>query len=114
MLFELRHENVVSIHHLIKFAGKFYMGLELLEGGNLSEYLKERYRKKDRLTDKESSDLLRGILEGIAYVHEKGITHRDLKPGNILIKDRNNLQTVKLIDFGLGLMKRRADVTCGT
>lgn len=65
MLHELRHENVVQIHHLIKFGGKFYMGLELLEGGSLSEYLKRRYSKKDKLTDKESSDLLRGILEGI-------------------------------------------------
>ena len=90
------------------------MGLELLEGGNLSEYLKQRYKNKYKLTDKEASDLMRGILEGIAYVHEKGITHRDLKPGNILIQDRNNLQSVKLIDFGLGLMKRRADITCGT
>ena len=37
----------------------------------------------------------------MAYVHEQDIIHRDLKPQNILIMDKNDLSTVKIIDFGL-------------
>lgn len=111
---KLRHKNVVEIHHLIKLKGKFYMGLELLEGGTLHDYLRRVFRKGERLSDTEASRLMSGIMEGVAYVHERGITHRDLKPGNILVKDPNDLSTVKLIDFGLCLNQTKADNYCGT
>lgn len=45
---------------------------------------------------------MKGILNGVDYIHANGIIHRDLKPQNILIHDLNDLSTVKLIDFGLG------------
>ena len=99
----LRHPNVVEIHHLIKLKGKFYMGLDLYTGGTLADYIRKKFKKNERLTDWQASRLIKGILEALAYIHEEGITHRDLKPGNILIKDMNDLSTVKLIDFGLGL-----------
>lgn len=51
MLDKLRHKNVVEIHHLIKLKGKFYMGLELLMGGTLADYLKKVFRKGERLSD---------------------------------------------------------------
>ena len=57
---------------------------------------------------------MQGILEGITYIHDAGIAHRDLKPGNILIDDTENFSTVKLIDFGLGLDQKKADNYCGT
>jgi serine/threonine protein kinase len=42
------------------------------------------------------------IIGAVAYIHEKAIIHRDLKTANILIDDYNDLDTVKIIDFGLG------------
>jgi len=45
---------------------------------------------------------MKGILSGVEYIHKNNIVHRDLKPHNIMIKDSNDLSTVKLIDFGLG------------
>ena len=60
---------------------------------------------------------MKGILEGVNYIHSKNIIHRDLKPVNIMIKDPNDLNTVKLIDFGLGISKRKAtndQSICGT
>ena len=56
---------------------------------------------------------MRSIINAVAYMHDNGIIHRDLKPGtfnfinielyieNILVSDKNNLSTVKVIDFGL-------------
>lgn len=44
---------------------------------------------------------MRGILSAVAFMHEKGIVHRDLKPDNILVQDRSDLSTCKVIDFGL-------------
>jgi len=61
---------------------------------------------------------MKGILSGVAYIHDKGIIHRDLKPQNILIDDVNDLSTIKLIDFGLGKQNVRSmqtnDMYCGT
>jgi len=51
---------------------------------------------------------MKGILSGVAYIHDKGIIHRDLKPQNILIDDVNDLSTIKLIDFGLGKQNVRS------
>jgi serine/threonine protein kinase len=45
---------------------------------------------------------MRGILQGVAYIHVNDIIHRDLKPQNLLIGDLDDLSTIKLIDFGLG------------
>jgi calcium-dependent protein kinase len=44
---------------------------------------------------------MKGILSAVAYMHEKGIVHRDLKPDNILIHERLDLSTCRVIDFGL-------------
>lgn len=61
---------------------------------------------------------MKGIIKGVAYLHSKGITHRDLKPQNILIDDFDDLTTVKIIDFGLGQQNTRVtqvnDLYCGT
>ncbi len=60
---------------------------------------------------------MKGILAGVDYVHRNNIIHRDLKPQNIMIQDAGDLSTVKLIDFGLGIQKRKAqeeDKACGT
>ena len=44
---------------------------------------------------------MRSILSALAHMHEKDTVHRDLKPQNILLADRNDLTSVKIIDFGL-------------
>jgi serine/threonine protein kinase len=44
---------------------------------------------------------MRGILQGVAYIHMKDIIHRDLKPQNLLISNVKDLSSIKLIDFGL-------------
>ena len=62
--------------------------------------------------------MMRSILSAVAFMHDKGIVHRDLKPDNILVQDRSDLSTCKVIDFGLSakhnLMQGGLDKWCGT
>ena len=58
--------------------------------------------------------MIKSILEGVAYIHEMKIKHRDLKPHNILVKDKDDFSSLKLIDFGLGNKKRIDDQKAGT
>ncbi|MBQ9212646.1 MAG: serine/threonine protein kinase, partial [Bacteroidales bacterium] len=52
-------------------------------------------------SDEEKRNILRQILDGLQYIHSKGLVHRDLKPENIMIADKNH--NVKIIDFGLAI-----------
>ena len=52
---------------------------------------------------------MKSILNGVDYIHNNNIIHRDLKPQNIMIQDANDLTSIKLIDFGLGISKRKAN-----
>ena len=49
----------------------------------------------------EAAKIMKCIISAVAYIHEKAVIHRDLKTANILIDDQNDLDTVKIIDFGL-------------
>ena len=80
LLNKLDHPNIVKVKHLIQFNNKYYMGMEYQPGGSLSGYLKKRFQMNQRLSDKEASQLMKGILRGVAYIHENDIIHRDLKP----------------------------------
>ena len=65
------------------------------------------------LTEDQYSFLIRGILKGLAYLHdEKNIIHRDVKPDNVMLKKCQ----VKLIDFGLSVKANSAQdfPKCGT
>ena len=75
--------------------------MELIKDGSLQELLQLRKVSDKRFTDKEVSTLIRSILSALAHMHEKDTMHRDLKPSNILLADRNDLSSVKIIDFGL-------------
>ena len=83
----------------------------------LKDLMNKRFANKDgnnRFSDREASQLVKSILEGIAYIHDQNISHRDLKPQNILINDINDMSSIKLIDFGLGAQQKTNDETCGT
>ncbi|XP_062220420.1 mitogen-activated protein kinase kinase kinase 1a-like [Phragmites australis] len=93
LLSRLEHENIVRYFGTDKEDGKLYIFLELVTQGSLAA-LYQKYR----LQDSQVSAYTRQILNGLSYLHQRNVLHRDIKCANILV-DANGL--VKLADFGL-------------
>jgi predicted Ser/Thr protein kinase len=88
----LNHPNICTLHDI----GPDYLVMELVDGPTLGERLKSGTIPLD-----EALAVARQIADALEAAHEKGITHRDLKPGNVKIKPDG---TVKVLDFGLAKM----------
>src|SRR5216683_6986034 len=85
----LNHPNICTLHDV----GPNYLVMELVEGPTLAERIGESAIPVD-----EALGIAGQIADALEAAHEKGITHRDLKPGNVKIKPDG---TVKVLDFGL-------------
>jgi serine/threonine protein kinase len=94
---QLRHPNVVQIYEHGVHEGIPFMAMELLEGESLSSRLKG----KARLTLAETSRILGDVCLALRRAHEKGFIHRDLKPANIFLCSLDELEVVKVLDFGI-------------
>jgi predicted Ser/Thr protein kinase len=90
----LQHRNVVTIHELGEVDGTPYIVMELLGGRDLDALLKG----DTRLTLAQKLEIAAQLCEGLAYAHDQGIVHRDIKPGNVRVLEDG---TVKILDFGI-------------
>ncbi|KAF8718828.1 hypothetical protein HU200_025135 [Digitaria exilis] len=93
LLSQFEHENIVQYLGTDKEDSKLYIFLELVTQGSLAS-LYQKYR----LRDTHVSAYTRQILNGLNYLHERNIVHRDIKCANILVHANGS---VKLADFGL-------------
>ena len=91
---EISHENVIEIFNMFETNEYYMIIMKYYEGGELFNYIVDN----DRLSEEESAFFFYQIINGIEYIHSKGITHRDLKPENLLLDKEKKL---KIIDFGL-------------
>ncbi|MEE8371722.1 MAG: serine/threonine-protein kinase, partial [Sphingomonadales bacterium] len=92
-LARFRHPQLVQVFHFFRANGTAYIVMEYIEGEELSEII----RRRGKLRENDLKAILLPILEGLELVHEAGILHRDIKPGNIMIRDDGS---PVLIDFG--------------
>lgn len=92
----LRHPNIVQYQDYHDHEDWAYIIMEIVTGGELSEYM----RKHGPVPEPTVQNITHQMLHALAYLHARGITHRDIKPDNILISQTDPLQ-VKLSDFGL-------------
>src|SRR5262245_41686759 len=88
------HANVCRVFDLVEGEPEPFLTMELIEGGSLADLL----RKIGRLPGEKAEDIARQLCEGLAAIHARGLLHRDLKPGNVLLDDRGR---VRIADFGL-------------
>jgi len=97
---KLNHPNIVTVYDFGEADGVAYLAMELVEGTDLRERLKES--KGEGLPAIDAVDVAQQIAEGLGYAHERGIVHRDIKPGNIMLQRRGQ---AKIMDFGLARMR---------
>ncbi|MBK7644800.1 MAG: protein kinase [Planctomycetes bacterium] len=90
---QLSHPNITQIFEVGEVDGRDFIAFELVEGSTLQERIAER-----PLTLVEIVDLALPLADAIAYAHERGIVHRDLKAANVMVTPRGH---AKLLDFGL-------------
>lgn len=93
-MLRLRHPNIVRVMDLKVEAELSYIALELVRGGSLQDRLKE----KGTLPVDEVMKLGALLGDALHYAHERGVIHRDMKPGNVLLQDG---ETPVITDFGL-------------
>jgi eukaryotic-like serine/threonine-protein kinase len=96
-LAQLSHEHIVAVSDCGVDADVPFLVMELLEGESLEARL-----KKGALPPALACEFLLQLLEGLAFVHEHGLVHRDIKPGNLFLERlAQGRERLKLLDFGL-------------
>ena len=90
----LEHPNIVNIYDVGSEEGLYFIVMEYVEGITLKTYIE----KKGQLSFKESVSIAIQVARGIEAAHNKQITHRDIKPQNIIISTEGK---VKVTDFGI-------------
>lgn len=103
------HPNIVSCYDVIDDIDTIYIIMEYCSDGDLNKYL------GCPLPEKKVKLYFKQIIEGLEYLHNNNIIHRDIKPKNILLT--NNKKNIKLCDFGLSKITNgltRVNTICGS
>ncbi len=96
---KLKHSNLVSVMDFgIDSKNKPYLVMEFIDGKTLKEVL----RVEKKLSVERTVTLFSQLCRALSHAHDKGVLHRDLKPGNVIIKSMDNgEEQLKIVDFGL-------------
>ena len=90
----LHHPHVVTVHDVGEDEGRFYLVMQLIEGGTLFD----RLAAQGPLAPTEAATFVLQVLDALEAAHERGVVHRDIKPQNILLTKRG---VAKVTDFGI-------------
>jgi serine/threonine-protein kinase len=91
---EISHANVCRVYDIGEAEGQPFLSMEYIDGEDLGSLL----RRIGRLPADKAGEIARKLCAGLGAAHAKGVLHRDLKPGNIMIDGRGE---VRITDFGL-------------
>ncbi len=107
----VRHRGIVEVYDSGEIEMASFIALELIDGPNLAEWLKEQEHVSARL----AAHIVCDISEAIHVVHERDIVHRDLKPSNILLRPRESGAAFAyepvVTDFGLARRPRLSELS---
>ncbi|MFF0691483.1 bifunctional serine/threonine-protein kinase/glutamate ABC transporter substrate-binding protein [Streptomyces tendae] len=103
-LAKIEHQNVVTVHDQIETADQVWIVMKLLEGRSLADLLS----RDGVLGVPRAADIGLQMAQGLRAVHEASVLHRDVKPGNVLVRDGGQ---VVLVDFGIATFEGADRVT---
>ena len=119
ILKNLSHPNIIKFYDFQETVTRLYIIMELAEGESLFEWINNNYINTDVNTTNNNNNtnnssnllideskiyiIIKQILLAVHYLHMHNICHRDIKPQNILLKKKNDINNIKLIDFGLSV-----------
>ncbi len=109
----IRHANVVEVHDVGIVGDTPYLVMEFLEGEDLRSF----FVRRGALPLVELADLAVPVCAALAFAHDEGVVHRDVKPGNVfLARTRDRGLTPKVLDFGVSRLRddRMGRVHTGT
>ena len=95
---QLQHPNIVAVHEVGQQGETVFIVSDFIDGTTLAQSLKDR-----QPSEREAAELCRKLALALDYAHQKGVIHRDLKPGNVMMDQSGEPH---IMDFGLA--KRQA------
>ena len=98
---QLNHPNICTIYEIDRHDGRAFIAMECVEGINLKTYM-----ARNQLSTGAIVEIALQIAAALGSAHAKGIVHRDIKPGNIVVNPEGQ---VKVLDFGLARRFKTAD-----
>jgi len=110
---QVDHPNVLSLKEIFENPSELALVMELVTGGELFFKIVEQ----GSYSEKDASNIVRQILDGVKYLHGMGIAHRDLKPENLLCSGEGSDMKIKIADFGLSKIfagGQKLETSCGT
>ena len=113
ILKKLNHENIVKFFGFFETNNQLLIKMEYIKYGTLSKWMKNH----KKISEEDASIILHRIFSAVVYLHGKQICHRDIKPENIMLSKENDLNSIKIIDFGLSAQnfdKLMNNDYCGT
>jgi eukaryotic-like serine/threonine-protein kinase len=99
----LNHPNIATIYEIGEAEGHVFIAMECVAGKSLQAIL-----ASGPLSQTEAETITLQVARGLAQAHRKGVVHRDIKPGNILITGEGE---VKIVDFGVALLAGQSRMT---
>lgn len=110
---ELQHPCVIKMHDIVNTDNSVFIMLELMEGGDLLT----RISSNKYLSERISKLFFIQMCYAVKYLHDRNITHRDLKPDNVLLESNDDETLIRVSDFGLSKIVQNESVMrtlCGT
>ena len=93
----ISHPSIITIYDVGREGDAAFIAMELVEGRELRDLIRE-----GALTPSQSIELAALVAEALAFAHERGVIHRDIKPGNIMVLGDGR---VKIMDFGIARLQ---------